>query len=653
MNNPSIPRLSNQSITVSQLPLTMREGQMFHGQIKQLFPGQMAEVQIGGQKLMAKLEVPMKAGDAYYFQVKSVTPELQIKVVSGPLQATEGQAKQLSNLIDSMQLPKTLEMVTVLNHFLKERLPVSKDILLNAAGLLKSVQPSLHNEALDAIRKLVELKLPLNEFNFNSLLGVEKKEGLHDVLNALKNALIQDTGVQRQSKEMTLATIVDAGRITTSAAERALVSGAMLKLLDETVPREERFQVLQLLKSSGMMSSNTTLANLQSVLHSKIIDSASVNTNHGVSDILSGGHATESRTISPSGQMQMPATTIFETWKSVLKAEPSGFSSGVEAMLGQLKEMVKNTAVLQQPFRTQLAGLIEELERNPLAELRNSPISEQVSKMIIRMTLDENRSMPFRSDIQTGHMKALLPENATIKLPELIRAIEQSPLPVAKELMQGAQTAVEQAIDGKVMKDVMQSLFKSLGFNYEAGLLNGNQDISKTMDMLKPQLVALLHDSAVSPALRDAAETMIARMNGSLILSGDTGVNQQIVMQLPLEFLGKRIDATIQWNGRKKADGKIDADFARILFYLELESIDKTVVDMQVQNRVVAITVFNKNNQLREIGSLLQMKLRDGLESVDYRLSGVTFKQFEEEENRETKRRNDRMSEQGGVDFRI
>ncbi len=110
---------------------------MFHGQIKKLFPGQMAEVQIGGQKLMAKLEVPMKAGDAYYFQVKSVAPELQIKVVSGPLQATEGQSRQLSNLMESLHLPKSAEMQIVLNHFLKQRLPVSKEILLDAVRLLK------------------------------------------------------------------------------------------------------------------------------------------------------------------------------------------------------------------------------------------------------------------------------------------------------------------------------------------------------------------------------------------------------------------------------------------------------------------------------------------------------------------------------------
>ena len=261
--------------------------------------------------------------------------------------------------------------------------------------------------------------------------------------------------------------------------------------------------------------------------------------------------------------------------------------------------------------------------------------------------------MPFRIDHTTDLPKILHPENMNSRLQEFFRAMRESPLPVTKELLQGAQSAVELAVDGKVMKDVMQSLFKTLGFNYEAELLHRNLDLARTMEMLKPQLVSLLQDSAVSPALRDAAEAMITRMNGPIMQSGESGVNQQISMQLPLELLGKRIDATIQWSGRKKNDGKIDADFARILFYLELESIKETVVDMQVQNRVVSVTVFNNDDRLREIGSLLQEKLKVGLESVDYRLSGVTFKNFEEEVRKESGRRNEMMSDHNGVDYRI
>jgi len=320
---------------------------------------------------------------------------------------------------------------------------------------------------------------------------------------------------------------------------------------------------------------------------------------------------------------------------------------------GNLRNLIQHDPVLQQPLKIQLMSLVSELEDNRASDMRNSPVTEQISKMIMRAGAEQVQTTPLRMDNPSVATKLLLPEEAQARIPELFRAMEQSPAPIARELVQGAKAIVEQAIDGKVMKEMMQGLFKSLGFNYEAGLLNGNQEITRMMDMLKPQLVALLHDSAISPALRDAVETVIARMNGTLLHSSDTGLNQQIVMQLPLEFLGKRIDATIQWNGRKKRDGKIDADFARILFYLDLESLNKTIIDMQVQNRVVTLTIFNENHEVREIGNMLQTKLREGLETVDYRLSGVSFKNIEEEEIGDSKRRNELMTDHGGVDFRI
>lgn len=58
---------TSQQVPANQ-PLSLRQDQVFHGTIKQLYPNQMAEVQVGNQKLMAKLEVPLKLGDAHFFR---------------------------------------------------------------------------------------------------------------------------------------------------------------------------------------------------------------------------------------------------------------------------------------------------------------------------------------------------------------------------------------------------------------------------------------------------------------------------------------------------------------------------------------------------------------------------------------------------------
>lgn len=57
-------QMTAQTNTVERQPLAMREGQVFHGKISQLFPNQTAQIQIGQQEMVAKLEVPMKAETA-------------------------------------------------------------------------------------------------------------------------------------------------------------------------------------------------------------------------------------------------------------------------------------------------------------------------------------------------------------------------------------------------------------------------------------------------------------------------------------------------------------------------------------------------------------------------------------------------------------
>ncbi|MFP3416003.1 hypothetical protein SB773_31670, partial [Bacillus sp. SIMBA_074] len=85
-------------------------------------------------------------------------------------------------------------------------------------------------------------------------------------------------------------------------------------------------------------------------------------------------------------------------------------------------------------------------------------------------------------------------------------------------------------------------------------------------------------------------------------------------------------DLTLQWSGRKTKDGKIDPEYCRVLFYLELERLKEIIIDMQVQNRIIKVTVINGHGAvLEETANQYLELLRENLEKMDYRLSGVSF----------------------------
>ena len=139
-----------------------------------IFPGQMAQVQVGNQQLFAKLEVPMQAGDHYYFKVNGTEPELQLQVVSGPMRGGEGQSAQLTQLMDSLHVPKSQEMKDILATMIKQKIPMTKENMLEAVHLLKSLPDGMKNEALATLGKIAEAKLPFTPVIFQSLLQVRQ-----------------------------------------------------------------------------------------------------------------------------------------------------------------------------------------------------------------------------------------------------------------------------------------------------------------------------------------------------------------------------------------------------------------------------------------------------------------------------------------------
>jgi len=634
MSYPIITPSQSPSIVnnIQSQTLVLNEGQMVHGNIKQLFPGQMAEIQIGNQSMIAKLEIPMKAGDSYYFQVNSVKPELQLKIIAGPTSVVDGKNRQLNKLMEAMQLPKTAEMTQLLSFVMKNKMPITREGLLQAGNLLKNVPPEMRAEALASIQKIGELKLPFTESVFRSLFGVESKEGLHTILSSLKGILISDETVTQQAKSAITSALEKMEKPFFEATGNALLGKSLLALLDASVPAESRFATVQLIKSAGILPERSSLANLPQVLTSLLTNDSSAST------------------------LNVSTNTIQEAVKILSQMSTSSISAQIEG----LKALIAKDAQLSAPDKANLTAIINLAANSKPSSEASTKFILEFSQALIRITAESSITTPFRGDtIANGPKEALLTllghssqQAASEKLTMLVRSAERSDNPAIQKLLQSAEVLVANVVEGKAVKDAIQAVVRSFGLNYEAALLGKGQDIGRLAEALKPQLLALMQDPTVSQVVRESAENVVARMNGPILMSGENGVQHQLVMQVPLEFFGKRIDATLQWNGRMKEDGKIDPDFARILFYLDLHSLEKTIIDMQVQNRVITVTIFNEDPELHNFDDVLSDKLKEGLESTGYKLSGVFFNNFEEKKV-EKKLLKQNNNDNQGVDYRV
>lgn len=628
---------TSQQVTANQ-PLSLRQDQVFHGTIKQLYPNQMAEVQVGNQKLMAKLEVPLKLGDAHFFQVTATNPQTELKVVTGPMSPTMTAGQQIAQLLETMNLPKSNEMQQVLSQFMKAQLPLAKEQLLAAESWMKSLPAGVEkNNALQALQRMAELKMPFTNTVFQALTQGVKTDGMSANLANLAQLLASQPGGNEAVKSSLLQQIEQLAKPLNNETGGLLLARATQNLTDNNLPVAQKLQTLTVLKEAEILPPTATLQNWQSA--NRQIGQQSVNPTQQTAAPL----------LKEAGQMlQQLGQTSPEQIKPVLE---------------QVKAWINNESLLSPTQKQQLQQLLTRFEQIPASKQAVEALVNQMRQQLTSAYSENVTSRLFMQNDQglsaKDQLLTLLKPDANLPVADqllrnLVKVTADSPQPVMQSALAQAEGQVQAAVDSRAMEQAIKTVLKGLGVSYEAALANKAGDVQAVAQQIKPQLLTLLQDVQTPAAIKDAAEMVMARLNGMQLTSGENGHQHQLVMQVPLDFFGRKMDATLQWNGRMKEDGKIDANFARILFYLNMETLQQTVIDMQVQNRVVTINVYNDMPNLDSLATALKGTLKAGLLEKEYTLSGLFIKPFGEQGDKTvTKLSNQQEDEQGGVDIRV
>lgn len=587
-------------------PLSLREGQVFHGTIKQLYPNQMAEVQVGNNKLVAKLETPLKAGDAHFFQVTSTGTQTELKVVTGPMGQTVPMNQQIQQLLQTMNLPKTTEMQQVMGRFLKEQLPISREQLLSAETWMKNLPEGVTKQAaLSALSKMVELKMPFTQNVLHALTLGSKTDGMSTTIQQFMQQLAQTTTINDQMKTNLMQTLQTIAKPLDGEVGGTLLARATQTLLNPNELQTNKMQMLNLLKEASVLPKTATLSNWQQV----------------------------------TPQAQQPITNQMLAGQVVSQIVATK-SEQVPQMVQNLQSWVQNAAQLSDTQKDEMLQLIQRFTQLPKTTQTTELFAKQFQEQLLKTFSNQQQVTMFTQDANghtnKDHLLSLLqPGSQQQQLDSMLRNIvkvgQETNQPFVQAQVTQSDATVQSQVDSKAMEQAIKNMLRGLGVSYEAALANKAGDIQALAQSLKPQLLALIQDAQVAPALKDSAEMLMARLNGMQLLSGENGHQHQLVMQVPLDFLGKRMDATLQWNGRMRDDGKIDPNFARVLFYLNMESMRETVVDMQIQNRVVTINVFNDSPGIAMLAEPFKQGLKNALFDKEYHLSGVFVKPFERE----------------------
>lgn len=300
------------------------------------------------------------------------------------------------------------------------------------------------------------------------------------------------------------------------------------------------------------------------------------------------------------------------------------------------------------------------LSKNDIAQISHLlTLSKDMEKSLQVVRMMHTHNMAFNEKI----FLSLLSANKDISFTNLLASlqdallVERNKTDSSHKLLTHLEVMrTNNVLSGNSNLELAQMLkiaHNQTGAFYEANVLHNELNKESIQHSLKPLLVQLLQDDSISMKTREIVEQMLYRMNGMQIVSNDSNGFQQLMYEVPINLAGHKTDLTMQWSGKKTKAGTISADFCRIIFYLDLQYVHETIVDMQVQNRIVTVNIFNENEHIKALAQPFIEPLQTGLKAIGYQLATVHFSGSQINNSKKEKKFMSVHQPYSGVDIRI
>lgn len=567
----------------------LRPGQIVSGKVAKLFPNQTAEVQIGSHKVIAQLETPLSAENRYWFRVESGEGLLRLRV----MESVNGQSKgaPVESLLSQLGMKLSRENKMLIQYFLKEQLPITGETLRMASEWINESKSAA--EGLRTVKEMILRQLPFSKDVYSALSSVLNGDSMSSIMGELQEELKRG---DLSSKGQQIYSLV--GDMTKTSRDK-LGQQAVVKLFSEWVNAKDQagsLSAFRLLKAVGMFPGDTSEGAALKLL---IKDDA----------------------------QNRP---IIQTLTELLKTSESGNRQQFILNLAKLNGVIAQSS--------KSSGGAPALQ-NLLNDFRNGSLSFPAEKNILNTIFKSALSLTINDDIEhlsDGDKFRLAAVQAGKLLggekPFAAAALGPQEITMLEEMRNSLRPDSHFPYNQRNIHSELKRIITALGFSHEHDVLKFLKQHDdggvKNLDALKPLLMGFLTEEPAHAA-KDAAERLLHKITGFQALSQESGPLQHFIFQLPVSLWGKISDMTMQWSGRRTEGGNIDPNHCRVIFYLDLEHLNETIIDLQVQNRIINISVINGHSGIKDLTAPFAAELKVNLLKLNYKLSSVSFQEPE------------------------
>lgn len=152
---------------------------------------------------------------------------------------------------------------------------------------------------------------------------------------------------------------------------------------------------------------------------------------------------------------------------------------------------------------------------------------------------------------------------------------------------------------------------------------NAAQTTAAPAESLKSALLQLLQSEALPPAVREAAQQLVHQITGQqLLLTSDRQAPfTHVTLFVPLVTPDGQQTAAVHIQSRQSRRGELESDNCRLWFDLNMKALGRTLVDVQVVERAVALHIHQADEGIGEWMGEFRGEVEEAMNRIGYQLS--------------------------------
>ncbi|MCG7407514.1 DNA ligase [Paenibacillus sp. ACRRX] len=616
--------------------LELKTGQQVRGVVMSTSEnGREAVVQINGVSVRAVLDTPMQPGQATWLQVQGQQEDgmVILKPSEGP------NSKPLPSIAEALKqsgLPNEPWARQLLSELQKSGMPLTKELVDKLAQAMVMKPSGVSTEQwMQAAAVAMKRQLPLTADSLRGLQQAMFGKPLHDLLAAFSRAGDMPAPIGagqaawaaplKEAQALMRALVAAMPQAEGQSPHSGSQSGTPVSML-----RASAEGALQQGSGAGNKGNSTGASQAGTSAQASQTGSTGTTAGSGTGSGINGtatgvgstqGTAGSAANIGATAGNAAGASTVGTSANGIGSGQPqgsagihsstaaqsnNGVSTPASAQSGSVVSSTTGAITGQQAGTNQVAGA-----GHAAPEGAGNVIGRMLSLLGVSHEREVQRAiLPQLSLSASSNASAQAPASAQTSAPNAQAALASAMPDAAQDASRATQAALTRTgIDAALPAAMPQQ--------HAAGTA------AAASESLKSTLLQLLQSEGLPPHMREAAQQIVQHITGQqLLLTSDRSLPfSHVTLFVPLVTPDGTQTAAVHIQSRQGGKGELDASNCRLWFDLNLKSMGRTLVDVNVVDKLVALNVHHNDEQVQEMLQPLRPEIDAAISKIGYQLS--------------------------------